>query len=355
MTTFNSLPLALGLILFSFSITSLLVVPFINLLYKLKLTREVHVSKKLKKIPLFDKLHESKKGTPVGGGIIIIGVVVILFAFLFPFASRMGIYIRSSYDFRTELFLIFFTFVSYGILGLTDDLVKIFGRGRAGERPTGGLAFGLTRKQKLLLQWIPALFIGSVLYYKLGIEILYIPFIDKVLQLGVLYIPFSAFVIVSFTNAFNITDGLDGLATGLLIICLLAFGAIAAANLDTPLSLFISLWIGALLAFAYFNVYPARVFLGDAGALAFGATLGLIGLLTGNIIALFVIGGLFVLEIVSSAVQILGWKYLKRPVLPLAPLHNTFLAIGWEEPKIVMRAWLAAIILAIFGLWLATI
>lgn len=355
MNSFNALPLALGLILFSFALTSLIVVPFINLMYRLKLTREGRVTKKLKKIPLFDKLHEKKKGTPVGGGIIIIGVVVVLFAFLFPFASRMGVYIRSSYDFRTELFLIFFTFVSYGLLGLTDDIVKIFGKGRSGERPTGGLSFGLTRKQKLILQWIPALFIGSVLYYRLGIQILYIPLLDMVLNLGLGYIPFSAFVIVSFTNAFNITDGLDGLATGLLIICLLAFGAIAAANLDTPLTLFISLWIGALLAFAYFNIYPARIFLGDTGALAFGATLGLIGLLTGNIIALLIIGGLFVFEIISSAIQMLAWKVLKRPVLPLAPIHNALLAIGWEEPKIVMRSWLAAIILAIFGLWLATI
>jgi len=91
------------------------------------------------------------------------------------------------------------------------------------------------------------------------------------------------------------------------------------------------------------------------GALSFGAMLALIGLLTGNIVALIVIGGLFVLEAVSSAVQILGWKILKKPILPLAPLHNTFLAIGWEEPKIVMRAWFAGIMLAIFGLWLATI
>lgn len=355
MTSFNALPLALGLILFSFFLTSLVIVPFINLLYKFNLTREAHISKRLKKIPLFDKLHEKKKGTPVGGGIIIIGVVVLLFAFLFPFAARMGVYIRSSYDFRTELFLIFFTFISYGLLGFMDDIVKIFGKGRSGERPTGGLAFGLTRKQKLILQWVPALFIGGVLHYKLGIDILYIPLLDKILNLGFFYIPFSAFVIVSFTNAFNITDGLDGLASGLLIICLLAFGAIAAANLDTPLSLFIALWIGALLAFAYFNVYPARIFLGDTGALAFGATLGLIGLLTGNIIALIIIGGLFVIEIISSAVQIFGWKFLKKPIFPLAPFHNTLLAIGWEEPKIVMRAWLAAIILAIFGLWLATI
>jgi phospho-N-acetylmuramoyl-pentapeptide-transferase len=179
--------------------------------------------------------------------------------------------------------------------------------------------------------------------------------VDKTFDLGVWYIPFSAFVIVSFANAFNVTDGLDGLATGLLIICLTAFGAISASTLDTPLSLFIALLFGSLIAFLYFNVWPARIFLGDTGALSFGATLAIIGLLTGSIVALVVIGGIFVIEISSSFVQIIGWKYFKRPVLPLAPLHNTFLAKGWEEPKIVMRAMVAGFILAIFGLWLATI
>ncbi|OGM03695.1 hypothetical protein A2715_05310 [Candidatus Woesebacteria bacterium RIFCSPHIGHO2_01_FULL_39_32] len=345
------LPLALGLLLFSFFVTSVFIVPFINLLYKFKLTRKKEAPAK-GKIPLFDILHDRKAGTPVGGGIIIILIVLGLFAFLFPLASRMGVYIRSSYNFKIELFVIFFTFVSFGILGLSDDFMKIFGKPKQGSL---GLWFGLTRRKKFLLQLLLASAIGYILYSLLGINIVYLPLFDNIIRLGIWYIPFAAFVIISFSNAFNITDGLDGLATGLLIICLTAFGAIAAGNLDTPLSSFIALWLGTLLAFAYFNVWPARVHLGDVGALSFGAMLALIGLLTGNIVALIVIGGLFVLEAVSSAVQILGWKILKKPILPLAPLHNTFLAIGWEEPKIVMRAWFAGIMLAIFGLWLATI
>jgi len=136
---------------------------------------------------------------------------------------------------------------------------------------------------------------------------------------------------------------------------LITFGTIAAASLDTPLSLFISLWIGALMAFIYFNIWPARIHLGDVGALSFGAMLALIGLLTGSVVALLVVGGIFFIEVASSAIQIFGWKVLKRPIFPIAPIHHTLLAIGWEEPKIVMRAWLAGMILAIFGLWLATI
>lgn len=347
----NVLPLALGILIFSFLITSILVVPFIDILYKLKLTRRKEAPKK-GKVPLFDKLHDVKAGTPVGGGILIIVVVSVLFAFLSPFASRMGVYIRSSYDFTTELFVIFFTFISFGLLGLSDDLIKIFGKPKPGVL---GLWFGLTRRQKFFLQWVLALFIGFVLYYNLGINIVNIPLFNKVIEMGFWYVPFSAFVIVSFANAFNITDGLDGLATGLLVICLLAFGGIAATTLDTPLSLFIALWIGSLIAFLYFNVWPARVFLGDAGALSFGAMLAVIGLLTGGIVALLVIGGIFGVELFSSAVQIFGWKVLKRPIFPLAPIHHAFLANGWEEPKIVMRAWLAGLMLAIFGSWLAAI
>lgn len=351
MNSSSVLSLALGLLIFSFLITATLVVPFIDLLYKLKFTRPKEAPKK-GKVPLFDKLHDIKTGTPVGGGILLILVVSIIFAFLFPLASHMGVYIQSSYNLRTELFIIFFTFISFGILGLSDDLIKIFGKPRKGFL---GMWFGLTRLQKFALQWVLALFIGYLLCITTGIHILHIPFIGVTINLGHWYIPFSALVIVSFTNAFNITDGLDGLASGLLVICLLAFAGIAASNLDTPLSLFISLWIGALIAFLYFNVWPARIFLGDAGALSFGAMLAVIGLLTGSIVALVVIGGIFVIEIVSSAIQILGWKILKRPIFPLAPIHHAFLARGWEEPKIVARAWLAGIMLAIFGFWLATI
>ena len=233
-----------------------------------------------------------------------------------------------------------------------DDIVKIFGKPQKGRL---GIAFGLTRKQKFFLQWVLAFIVGYLLYSNLGINIVHIPILNITVNMGVLYIPFAAFTIVTFTNAFNVTDGLDGLSCGLLMIFLFAFSIIAVAIVDTPLWIFIGLWLGAIIAFLYFNTYPARVMLGDAGALSFGATIAVIGLLTGKVFALYVIGGLFLIEILSSAVQILGWKVYKRPILPLAPIHNAFLAGGWEEPKIVMRAWLAGIVLAIFGLWLASI
>lgn len=347
----NVLPLALGIVIFSFSITSILIVPFINFLYKLKMVRQKEAPKS-GKVPLFDKLHDKKAGTPTGGGILLVGIVTLLFSLIFPLSRGLGIFIQSAYNLRTELFVIFFTFISFAGLGILDDYVKIFGKPRAGMV---GLWFGLSRKVKFFLQWVLAFIIAFVLYKNLGIDIVHIPIFNLTVNLGIFYIPFAAFVIVFFANAFNFTDGLDGLASGLLMIYLFAFGIIAAGNLDTPLSIFIGLWIGAVIAFLYFNVWPARIWLGDAGALSFGAMIAVIGLLSGNVIALFVIGGIFVVEAFSSAIQIVGWKVLKKPIFPLAPIHHTFLAMGWEEPKIVMRAWFAGIILAIFGLWLATI
>lgn len=347
----QSLVLILGVLLFSFFITSSLVVPFINLLYKLKVTRRVGKSLKGKK-SLFEELHKGKAGTPIGGGILLVTVITVLFAAIFPITSHMGIKIASAFDLKSELFVIFFTFISFGLLGLSDDLVKIFGKGSTKDSPLS-VRFGLRRSHKFALQWLLAGYIGYLIYAKLGVHILHVPLIGRTLDLGIGYIPFAAFLIVLFVNAYNMTDGLDGLAVGLLLFFLIAFGIIAAGNLDTPLSIFISLWIGALLAFLYFNIYPARVFLGDAGALSFGAMIAVAGLITGSVFSLFVIGGLFIVEIVSSAIQILGWKYLKKPIFPIAPIHHSLLAVGWEEPKIVMRAWLVSILLAIFGLWLA--
>lgn len=341
--------LYLGLLLFSFFITSILIVPFIDFLYKLKFLRKVQKTKDFlgARTPIFDKFHQAKAGTPIGGGILIILVVFFLYLLLFPILQLLGVYISTLYPIKDELNIIFFTFISFGLLGFYDDLMKFFGLAREG-------IFGLRMRHKFLIQWVLALVIGAMLYFNLKIDFVYIPFFN-VLKLGLLYIPFSAFVIVSFTNAFNITDGLDGLASGLGMICLFAFWILSHTIIDTPLSVFLAIWIGALIAFLYFNVYPARIFLGDGGALSFGATMAVTGLLIGKIVALMVIGGIFVAEIGSSLLQIVAKKFLKRKLFVVAPLHLWLQNEGWEEPKIVMRAWLVGIMLAIFGIWLAVI
>ncbi|MBI4035306.1 MAG: hypothetical protein HY381_02815 [Candidatus Chisholmbacteria bacterium] len=338
----------LTLLLLSFVITSILIIPFINLLYQLKFRRPHQTTKDVlgHLTPIFNILHAGKVGTPIGGGLLIIILVSLLFAIFLPLLRFLGFPVTHVYSITDEINVIFFTFLSFGLLGLYDDIRKFF-NGKAGE-------FGLPLRYKFILQWVLATLSALLLFVNLKIDLVNVPFIGA-FHLGWLYIPAAAFVIVSFTNAFNITDGLDGLATGLLMIALFAFWFLSASILDTPLSIFLALWLGSIIAFLYFNVYPARIFLGDVGSLSFGATLAVVGLLLGKIIALVLIGGLFALEIFTSLLQILSKKFWGKKLFPAAPLHLWLQQLGWEEPKIVMRAWLAAIILALFGVWLAVI
>jgi len=338
--------LYLGLLLFSFIVTSILVVPFINLLYRLKFQRQIQKTLDVQNnhTPIFDKFHNPKAGTPVGGGLLIIISVSLLFASLLPILQFSKIFISSNYKLNLELEVIFFTFISFGLLGLYDDILKFFNFQKSGF-------FGLRLKHKLILQLLASGFISLLIYFRLGTDFIYIPFLGAV-KLGILFVPISTLIIATFANFFNITDGLDGLSCGILVISLFAFWILAGSSLDTPVSLFISLWIGALIAFLYFNVYPARLWLGDVGSMSFGATIAVIAVLLGKIIPLFVVGLPFIVEGVSSGLQILSKIYFKKKLFPAAPIHLTLQKAGWEEPKIVFRAWLATMILAIFALWL---
>jgi phospho-N-acetylmuramoyl-pentapeptide-transferase len=330
----------LGLILLSIFITSVLLIPFIDFLYKMKLRRAKQKTVDMfnKPTPTFDKFNNWKVGTPVGGGILIIGVVVILTLWAY------GIL-------KTEInpwvvFVIMFTFISFGLLGFYDDLKKLANSKRN--------FFGLRFRHKFVIQWILAFIIGAVLYYQLGYSYIFIKGFGLA-SLGIFFIPFAAFVVVAFANAFNITDGLDGLASGLLLICLAAFLIISSNQLDQPLGVFIAILMGSVGAFLYFNIFKARIWLGDVGALSLGAVLAVIGLLTGKIIALAFIGGVFVIEIASSLAQIMSKKFFHKKIFPASPIHLLLLRVGWSEPKIVMRAWLFGFLFAIIGLYIAFI
>lgn len=338
--------LYLGLLLFSFLTTSILVVPFINLLYKLKFQRQKQSTLDFqnKKTPIFDQFHSQKSGTPVGGGLLIIFLVSVLFISLFFLLKISNIYISTNYNTTDEIAVIFFTFISFALLGLYDDVLKFFRFQKTGF-------FGLRMKHKLILQFIIAISIGLFVNLRMGIDFIYVPFFGPV-TLGLFSIPLYTGIIVAFANFFNISDGLDGLSCGLLMIALFAFWFLSNTSLDTPISLFLALWIGSLIAFLYFNVFPARIWLGDVGSLSFGATIAVIAILLGKLVPLMVVGSLFIIEGLSSAIQIFSKVYFKKKVFPAAPIHLTLQKLGWEEPKIVFRAWLAGIILAIFGLWL---
>ncbi|RJR15558.1 hypothetical protein C4579_01945 [Candidatus Microgenomates bacterium] len=337
----------LTILLLSFFINSLLYIPFINLLYKLKFQRQNQQTRDAfeKPTPIFDKLHKGKVGTPVGGGALIIVTTTILFPLILVILRLFYVPVTALYELGSEVRIILFAFLSFGVLGIYDDLKKTFAW-------TSDSFFGLRLRHKLTIETVLALVISYWLFSDLKIEILHIPFFG-VLHLGVLFIPFAAFAILSFSNALNITDGLDGLSAGVLMIALMTFLVISAAILDTPLSIFISLWLGGLLAFLYFNVYPARIFLGDVGALSFGATLAVIGLVLGKTFALIVVGGVFVVEVGSSLLQLLYRRFTGKKLMPVAPLHLWLQHKGWSEPKIVTRFWILSIVLAVLGLWFA--
>lgn len=337
----------LGALIVSFLVTSFAIVPFINALYSLRFQRQKQKTLDAmgKRTSIFDQFHQHKVGTPVGGGLLIIGVVTALFALVLFLLVSSGKSITQVYPVKPEVLIIFFTFASFGMLGLYDDIKKFFGFHKT-------KFFGMRMSQKFILQWLLAIVVATLMYFSLGIAFVHIPFLG-IMHLGLWYIPFAAFTIVSFANAVNITDGLDGLAGGVLMICLFGFWILSASILDTPLSIFLSLWIGALIAFLYFNIYPARIWMGDVGALAFGATLAVAGLLLGKVAGLIVIGGLFFVEVFTSGIQLLWKRFLHKKAFPVAPFHLYLQYIGWEEPKIVTRAWLAGIILTIVGLWIS--
>ncbi len=331
-------------------VTFVLMIPFIGLLFKLKFTRRDEATEVRKGAPAaFYKIREIQSSKPMlvtGGGILVALVVATLFAVLAVSRAASG-NLFSGYPMQIELTAIIFTFVGFGLLGLYDDLIKIFGFAKTGF-------FGLRMRHKFIIQWILAFISAGILYFGLGIDIVNVPFVGLV-QLGWLMLPVAAFLIVAFANAFDITDGLDGLSCGLLLVCLLAFWVIAMQDLDHILSLFIAIWTGSILAYLYFNTYPARIMLGNVGGMAFGATLALIGLLSGKIVALLVIGGVFLVEGGSSMLQLISKKFMKKRLFPIAPVHHWLQLLGWEEPKIVMRAWLVGLVAAIFGVWLAVL
>ncbi len=341
------MPLVLGLLIFSFCVTSAFIVPFINTLYRIKFQRRKQITTDAfgQRTAIFDAYHSHKVGVPVGGGILIISVILAIFALVFPVLRWLGITITNVYPLVPEIIVLFFSFLSFGLIGLYDDIKKFFGIQKT-------KFFGLRLRHKLLLQIASGLIIGAMMYFWLGINFIHIPFIGQV-QLGAFFIAYAAFVIVAFANAVNITDGLDGLASGVLLFCLFGLWVLSASILDTTLSIFVALLIGSIIAFLYFNIYPARLWMGDVGALSLGAGLAVMGLLLGKSLALMIIGGIFVAEITSSALQLLSKRFRNRRIFPVAPLHLWLQFIGWEEPKIVMRAWVTGIILTALGVWLA--
>ncbi|OGY26876.1 MAG: hypothetical protein A2Z11_01745 [Candidatus Woykebacteria bacterium RBG_16_43_9] len=329
----------LGILLVSFAATLAVAIPFIDALYRLKFQRQREAQKDIfgRFTSIVNRLHGWKVGTPNAGGILII-VVTIVFSALF--------YKITLFSLNWTAYILYFTLVSFGILGLYDDLRKFYGFQQTG-------AWGLRLRYKVLLQLIISFLIGYLLYTKVGLSSVHVPIFDLDIVLGSWYVLWSAIVIFATTNAVNITDGLDGLATGLTIFTLSAFWFLSAQTNLGDVTLFIAVIVGSLLAFLYFNIYPARVWLGDTGALSIGAMLAVIALIIDASLVLPFVGLVFVMEAASSLSQMFTKGVFHKKIFLAAPLHHHLEAKGWDETKVTMRFWLAGAVSVFVGLFIA--
>ena len=299
------------------------------------------------KLTFVSEMHKHKNGTPVMGGILIWFTVLLLVYvshYLFPLIAKWtGINFVARLDFfsRKEVWLPLFALVSAGILGLCDDWASVKG---IGKNKGGGIRF-LSR-----FGWLIAISaLGAWWFFaKLGWDSVHIPAAGD-FSIGFWYIPLFMFIILFTAISSNETDGLDGLNGGVLLIAFGSFALISFSQNKIDLAAFCAAISGALLAFLWFNIYPARFFMGDTGAISLGATLGVVAMLTNSVLILFLIVFVYILESGSVVIQLTSKKLFKQKVFLAAPLHHHFEAKGWPETKVTMRAWIFTLVTALVG------
>lgn len=329
----NTLSVTILAFFFGIIITPLLT----NFLYKNKLGKNIRDdSWDGTGSPVFQSMHSYKKGTPTMAGILFWGITAIFTLFNLS---------------REETFLPLFFLVLGGFLGALDDFFNIKGIGKIK---------GLGVKIKISLQMLIALFGAYWFIFKLNWTSIHIPGgglfgLPVDFELGLWYIPIFILVVIFVMNSVDITDGLDGLLAGSIIPTFSSLAVLAFIQGKYSLVMFICTLIGALAAFLWFNIHPARFFMGGTGAFALGATLSVISVVTNSLFILPIIGFLFFVEGGSSILQLLSKKFLKRKIFISAPIHHHFQAIGWDEPKIVMRFWIVSWVMSILGLILGII
>jgi len=312
------------------------------LIYFLK---KYHLGKQIRldNTPIFAKFHKKKEGTLTMGGILI-WVTVLLLTFLFWLLAQIGegtILEKLNFLTRKETLLPLGALVASALVGLGDDLMGIFKIG-----PNGG---GLKVRHRILIYTGIAIFGAWWFFWKLGWNLVHIPFIGD-FNIGFWYILVFVFVLVATAFSTNETDGLDGLAGGILLISFASYGVIAFSQGKMNLAVFCGIIIGALLAFLWFNIYPARFFMGDTGAMSLGITLGVIAMLTNCFILLIFIFFIPVIESLSVIIQIISKKIRKKKVFLSTPIHHHFEAKGWTETTITMRFWIINGVMAVIGL-----
>lgn len=318
-------------------------------LYKYRLGKQIRDQATA---PIYSKLHAEKNGTPVMGGILVWGTTLIVALSFFYLAKFTQIQFFDNYNFltRAQTLLPLGALIASATIGLIDDYLntKKIGSNGGGMRATHRL-FIYT-----MLATIVAIIGASWFYLKLNWDLIRIPFVGN-FEIGLWSIPLFILVIVATAFSVNEIDGLDGLAGGILMAMFGAYSAIAFAQGKYDLATFCGVIVGALLAFLWFNINPAKFFMGDTGAMSLGVTIAIVAMLTNTIMLLPIIGFLLVITSVSVIVQVLSKKLRGKKVFLSSPLHHHLEAKGWKEATIVMRFWVISMISTVIGLIIALI
>jgi phospho-N-acetylmuramoyl-pentapeptide-transferase len=323
--------LAVSLAGLSFMMTVIWGGPLLRVLRHFKIGKLIRVEEPGK--------HMVKMGTPTMGGVMII-LPVLMLTTLLNAAALIGFKLSGK-----SVFVPLATMVAFGILGAIDDWEGIRGK-RKGS--------GMRIRTKFLAQWVIAGAVAWALKFVLDAPSLYIPGIQTKVDFGWWYVPIAAFIIVAMTNAINFTDGLDGLAGLIAATIFAAYGVIALIQGQNFLAQFSFILVGALFGFLWFNVHPAQLFMGDTGALALGATVAVVALMTGQWAVLPLIAIIPVSEALSDVIQIAYFRLTKgRRFFKMAPIHLHFELLGWSETQIVQRFWLISLMAALIGVGLA--
>ncbi len=307
-------------IIAAFLIATLLGPLFIPILRRLKFGQSIREDG--------PQLHRKKEGTPTMGGIIIYLALIFTVIKFSPHNSN--------------LYLLLFVTLGFGFLGFLDDFIKIIKKRN----------LGLTAKQKLLGQ----IFISLVIFYVLQRQghstVVYIPGLSWGIDLNWLYLPFVVIVTVGSSNAVNLTDGVDGLLAGTSAISFGAFSLIALSTTQFEVAIFGAAMVGAVLGFLVVNAHPAKVFMGDTGSLGIGGALATMAILTKTELLLVIIGGVYVIEVLSVMIQVTSFKTRGVRIFRMSPIHHHFELSGWSEWKVVMVFWFIAFIFAGLGVYL---
>ncbi|RVU54779.1 phospho-N-acetylmuramoyl-pentapeptide-transferase [Anaerosphaera multitolerans] len=273
--------------------------------------------------------HLSKGGTPTMGGLI------------FIFTLLIGIAISRNINMETAMLL--FSTLAFGLVGFLDDYIKVIKKRN----------LGLTAKQKLFFQILTALIILVYQYNGEGLSTdVIIPILNKSVNLGLLYIPFTVFVVVGTVNSVNLTDGLDGLSSGVTIICLAFFSIVAHKMGRSNIELFSIILLGALVGFLYYNKFPAKIFMGDTGSLALGGAISAIAVLLNLPLILPIAGGIYFIETLSVIIQVVSFKTTGKRVFLMSPLHHHYEQKGWKETKVVLVFCIVEVILCIVAYYM---